>query len=109
LSLQIDLQERPVQHEEERETNRYDEAQRRPDDRVDAERTDRHPLAAPRVATRWEEGLPQRVPGKALLEEDATKVRMSVELDAEHVVRLPLAPVRALPYRGECRNVRVEL
>src|SRR5216110_2995406 len=66
-------------------------------------------LSAPRVATRWEESLSERVPGEALFEEDAAKIRMPVELDAEHVVRFPLAPVRALPYRGERRNMRVEL
>src|SRR5207247_9991632 len=34
---------------------------------------------------------------------------MAVELDAEHVVGLPLAPIRAFPNAGERGDVRIEL
>src|SRR6266550_4792978 len=49
------------------------------------------------------------MPGKAFLEEDPAQVRMAVEFDAEHVVGLALAPVRAFPYGRERGDVRVEL
>src|SRR2546427_688365 len=66
-------------------------------------------LSTARVATRREKRLSKGMPGEALLEEDAAEVGMTVELDAEHVVCLALAPIRAFPYGCERRNVRVEL
>src|SRR5438093_12644692 len=69
----------------------------------------RGPSTASRVATRWEERFAQRMAGERLLEEDAPQIGMAVELDAEHVVRLALGPVRTLPHAGERRHVRVEL
>src|SRR5439155_16612417 len=73
-------------------------------------RTDRRALLpSSRVATRRKEGFAQRVAGEGLLEKDPPQVGMAVELDAEHVVRLSLAPVRAFPHAAERGNVRVEL
>src|SRR5437773_4818318 len=61
------------------------------------------------VATRREERLSQGMPREALFEKDAAKVGMAVEFDAEHVVGLALAPVRAFPHRRQRGDVRVEL
>src|SRR5438034_1095634 len=69
----------------------------------------RRSLPAPSVATWREERFAQRVSRERFLEEDAPKVGVPVELNAEHVVGLALAPVRALPHTAERGNVRVEL
>src|SRR6266550_1327054 len=66
-------------------------------------------LSTARVATRREKRLSKGMPREALLEEDAAEIGMTVELDAEHVVCLALAPIRAFPYGCERRDVRVEL
>jgi hypothetical protein len=42
LPLEVDLQKRAVQNEEEREPHGDNEAERRPDERIDAERTHCH-------------------------------------------------------------------
>src|SRR4051812_8219858 len=67
------------------------------------------PSTASSVAARGKERLAERMAGEGLLEEDAPQIRMSVELDAEHVVRLALGPVRALPYRDERWDMRIEV
>src|SRR5687767_5040535 len=41
--------------------------------------------------------LPQREPDPVVGAEDPAKVRVAVEEDPEHVVRLPLVPIRGLP------------
>ena len=51
LPFEIDLQERAVQHEEEREAHGDDQPERRPDERIDAEGTDGHPYP-PRASLR---------------------------------------------------------
>src|SRR5579859_1802069 len=65
--------------------------------------------APSRVAARRQEALPQRMPGERLLEEDPPQVGVPVERDAEHVVGLALAPVRARPDAAERRNAGVLL
>ena len=47
--------------------------------------------------------------GEALFHEDPAQVGVAVELDPEHVIRFPFAPVRGHPDSGEARDVRVEL
>src|SRR5438477_2837158 len=65
--------------------------------------------ASARVAARWQEALAEGMTGERLLEEDPAQVRMTVERDPEHVVRLTLAPVRARPDARERRHPRVHL
>src|SRR2546430_9759297 len=66
-------------------------------------------LPSARVATQGQERLAERMPREALLEEDPSQIGMTVEFDAEHVVGLALAPVRAFPDTGERGNMRIEL
>src|SRR3989338_11212111 len=45
--------------------------------------------------------LAQRVPLELLVHEDAARVRVAGEADAEHVPDFPLEPVRRRPERGQ--------
>src|SRR6478672_8707306 len=65
--------------------------------------------ASARVAARRDEALAQRMSGERFLEEDPPQVGVAVEDDAEHVVRLALAPVGARPHARERRHVRIHL
>src|SRR5712692_7421810 len=109
LSLEVDLRERAVEHQSGRERDGDDQAQHRPDRGVESERADDHGSAAPRVTARRKERLSEWMAGERFLEEDAAQIGMTVELDAEHVVRLTLGPVRAFPQRDARRHVRIEL
>src|SRR6266850_2280573 len=109
LSFEVDLRERAVEHQPGRERDGDDQAQHGPDRGVESERADDHGSAAPRVTARGKERLTEWMTRERFLEEDAAQIGMPVKLDAEHVVRLALGPVRAFPQRDEGRYVRIEL